>query len=395
MTDAILPDQELAGGHYPVTTQRSLSAIDLHIGDCRTVLRSLPAESVHTVVTSPPYWSLRDYGVNGQYGLETTPLRYLARMRSVFREIRRVMRPDATLWLNMGDSHYTPRVPTGIGHNSTINGKGSQQAAQDARRTMRSGMQWSNRGSLTGGLPSRRRAAGAAGMMGLKPKDMVGMPWLLALTLRADGWYLRSDIIWAKPSPMPESVRDRPTKAHEYLFLLSKSERYHFDLEAFKEPTSGNAHPRGQGVNPKARRPKVAGWADGAGKHEAVHHARAGHASPTKFARARQNESYSAAVTETVTRRNRRTVWTIPPEPLKEEHYAAYPTALVEPCILAGCPVGGVVLDPFGGSGTTAIVAARHHRNAVLIELSHTYAKMAAERMRRELGLLHTLTVHP
>ncbi len=216
---------------------------------------------------------------------------------------------------------------------------------------------------------------------GLKPKDLCGMPWRVAFALQADGWYLRSDIIWHKPNPMPESVRDRPTKAHEYLFLLSKSERYYYDADAIKEPTTGSAHHRGQGVNPKAEKWPNA-WSAESGRHDGVGNGRF---------RPKQNESFSAAVVRTVERRNKRTVWSLATKPYPGAHFATFPPKLVEPCILAGCPVGGVVLDPCAGSGTTLLVAKEHGRNSVGIELNPDYVKMA----RVRLGQRTTVVARP
>jgi DNA modification methylase len=377
----------------------------VHVGDCREVMRRMIAEGikVQTVVTSPPYWGLRDYGVKGQIGLERNPVRYLARMRGVFRLLWDVLADDGTVWLNMGDCYYTPRVCGGIGYNSTINGQGSQAAFRDAQRAMKSGgKNHSNMKAETLSGPHRQRSKSPM-FMGLKEKDMVGMPWLLALALRADGWYLRRDIIWHKLNPMPESVDDRPTTAHEYLFLLSKQQRYYYDAEAIKEPASDGTHPRigvapgqprsrPQGVNPKAAmsHKPVAGWDKGPGSHDTLEHAtKAGKAEDngartrdgTKFGRGpgwrKQNESFAAATAgEVVTMRNKRSVWSVPTQPYSEAHFATYPEELIAPCILAGCPAGGIVFDPFYGSGTTGEVATDLGRHFIAVELNPDYAKM-------------------
>lgn len=324
-------------------------------GHCLDVLRTLPAGSVHCCVTSPPYYALRDYGVDGQIGLEDTPAEFIAALVDVFREVRRVLRDDGTLWMNLGDSYAGTKVTP-----STI----ASQRRDNA--------------------PAPTSAKACAGW---KPKDLMGIPWRVAFALQDDGWWLRQDIIWNKPNPMPESIRDRCTKAHEYVFLLAKSERYHFDFEAFAEPRAS------EGVQ------GVAGWASGEGAHDTIAHNRdkgdaktfrgGRYTKGAKFdnshASERDSTGNKAAASAT---RNRRSVWTIPSDPFKGAHFATYPPALVEPCILAGCPPGGTVLDPFGGAGTTGLVADRLQRNAVLIELNPTYAEMARRRIHDDAPLL-------
>jgi DNA modification methylase len=341
-------------------------------GDALAVLRTLRGQSINCCVTSPPYWGLRDYGVPGQMGLEKTPEQFVTRLVEVFREVRRVLRDDGTLWLNLGDSYNSQP-----GQRSVDDKVGCKQAT--------------NRGS---------NDTGSRACPGLKPKDLVGIPWRVAFALQADGWYLRSDIIWHKPNPMPESVTDRPTKAHEYLFLLAKSEKYYCDMDAIKEPTTGSAHDRARkdrsvagqktlptaerngmrapGVNPKAfhasgnKARKLAGPENGRfNTHMGI-----GFPWPPAI-RPKQNESFSAAVTRTVERRNKRTVWTIPTKSFKGAHFATYPPKLVEPCILAGCPKGGTVLDCFAGAGTTGLVSRQHGRRFIGIELNPEYAAMA------------------
>lgn len=368
--------------------------LTIHQGDCRTVLAGLDAGSVHTVVTSPPFWGLRDYGHGDQLGLEPTPDEYVANMVGVFREVRRVLRDDGTLWLNLGDSYAAANV------------SGPQGA--------------------TGDRASRTFTARTTPKMGvgLKPKDLVGIPWRVAFALQADGWYLRSDIIWAKPNPMPESVTDRPTKSHEYLFLLAKSERYYFDADAVREPDSGQDHPRGPWEGQPSLTPP------GQTTHRGL-----------RTAEGRNGSG-----------RNIRSVWTIATQPYPGAHFATFPPKLVEPCILAGTsergvcgacgapwervverstvmtrpgkasklglteaerraqgrdttvglqfrpettttttgwrptcthdahPVPATVLDPFGGSGTTAMVAQHLGRRAVLIELNPDYIEQQMKR---------------
>ena len=305
----------------------------VHVGDCLQSLRAMPDQSIHCCVTSPPYFGLRDYGMDGQIGLEDTPEAYVARLVEVFREVKRVLRDDGTLWLNIGDSY----AGSGKGRNAD----GSHQEG---------GKQGTNKGTVVGKLIKTEAPD-------CKQKDLIGIPWMLAFALRADGWYLRQDIIWHKPNPMPESVRDRCTKAHEYVFLLSKSERYFFDAEAIKEPA----------VSEKPAGNKRHKYADAyaAGTSE-EHRTKAG-------LLALQGVEWQT--------RNRRSVWSVATRPYKGAHFATFPPALIEPCILAGCPEGGTVLDPFGGSGTTAGVALAHGRNAVLCELNEEYAALVPDRV--------------
>ena len=306
------------------------------IGDCIEGMRSLPDQSVHTCVTSPPYFGLRDYGMAGQIGLEATPDAFVARLVEVFREVRRVLRDDGTLWLNLGDSYAAQRGGTHQPAETLAGGKGGKTA--DGANV--------NRDRHDGYNPTRNASG-----IGLKHKDLIGIPWRVAFALQADGWYLRQDIIWHKPNPMPESVRDRCTKAHEYLFMLSKSARYFFDAEAMREPA---VYPAGtKGAKGSAERQAEKGV----------------NARPPEY------KVYDGF-------RNRRSVWTVTTKPYAGAHFATFPPDLIEPCILAGSPVGGTVLDPFGGSGTTAGVALKHGRNAVLCELNPDYAALMADRVR-------------
>lgn len=284
-------------------------------------------------VTSPPYWGLRDYGVEGQLGLEKTPEEYVANMVEVFRLVRDVLADDGTLWLNMGDSY----------------GSGARTTWRSPTKTAKHGY-WENP-AIDRRIPS-------------PAKQLLGTPWRLAFALQADGWYLRSDIIWHKPNPMPESVTDRPTKAHEYLFLLSKRERYYYDIEAIKEPAKYNGpnspesikSPYGQGFTRQAQHPRV--------DHRENH--------------------LSGGFPYSSTDRNRRSVWTISTQPYAGAHFATFPEALVEPCVLAGSRSGDVVLDPFFGSGTVGQVAERLGRQWVGIELNSEYADMAKIRTAQQ-----------
>jgi DNA modification methylase len=330
-------------------------------------LAQLPDESVHCVVTSPPYWGLRDYGVDGQIGLEPTPAEFVVRMVGVFREVRRVLRKDGTCWMNLGDSYAGSwgaqsrgdEYPGGLEGTSPIQAHSIKASVRDQSGT----------GSL-------KRTPG------LKSKDLIGIPWRVALALQADGWWLRSDIIWSKPNPMPESVTDRPTKAHEYIFLLTKSERYHYDADAVREPASylqpnspdSISSPYGQGFTRRA-------------KGNAKTFRGGVYVGGKSFDNDAQMErdSHGNAPNETLSR-NKRSVWTIATAPFPEAHFATFPPELPEICIKAGCPVGGTVLDPFGGAGTTGLVADRLQRNAILIELNPEYAAMAERRINGDRG---------
>lgn len=337
-----------------------------HLGDCRRLMRTMAADGVRVqcVVTSPPYWGLRDYGVAGALGLERTWQRHVAAMRGVFRLVRELLTKDGVLWLNYGDSYYTPRLNTrGVGGNSTINGTRTQDAYRAAQR---------------------RRANRHGGQTGIKPKDLVGMPWRVAFALQADGWYLRSDVVWAKPNPMPESIRDRPTKSHEYVFLLTRSEHYRYDAKAIAEPSSDKSHPRVGQV-------KVQGWAEGKGSHSPKDHARAkaGLKDSTKFGRGagwRVPGSFGHVVTDLVEERNVRTVWTFPTQPFSGAHFATFPEELVARCVLSGSRPGDIVFDPFMGSGTVAKVATDLGRQFIGCELSAEYLKLH-ELRRTTMGM--------
>jgi site-specific DNA-methyltransferase (adenine-specific) len=301
------------------------------IGDCIEGMRTLPEQSVHTCVTSPPYFGLRDYGMAGQIGLEDTPDAFVSRLVDVFREVRRVLRDDGTLWLNLGDSYWSSTATQGRNEDKAHGAIGGTAKL------------------IAGGSSTYKRTA-----LGLKPKDLIGIPWRVAFALQADGWYLRQDIIWHKPNPMPESVTDRCTKAHEYVFLLSKSARYFFDAEAIKEPSSESSRER---------------WPSGTERTNA---------SGQGFDVAIGRGANSCGVKDS---RNRRSVWTVATKPYAGAHFATFPPDLIEPCILAGSPVGGTVLDPFGGSGTSAGVAMRNGRNAILCELNPEYAALIPARI--------------
>ena len=336
-------------------------SVQILVGDCLEQLRSLPSKSVHTCICSPPYFRLRDYNVKGQIGLETTPAAFVKKLVAVFREVHRVLRNDGSLWVNMGDSYAS----TG-----GTSGRQSGKAFADRRR------------GEEDKCKSARIKGSAVNRGGLKPKDLIGIPWMLAFALRDDGWYLRQDIIWSKPNPMPESVKDRCTKSHEYFFLLTKSKRYYFDADSISEAASPNTHARVS--------QNVAKQAGSARAHGGAKVMKAVVAAPPKTAvaehRVKNNSSFHAAMTQVVERRAKRSVWTVASEPLKEAHFAAYPPSLIVPCVLASCPPGGVVLDPFGGAGTTALVAERLGRDSIIIELNPKYAAMAQRRLKRDLA---------
>jgi DNA modification methylase len=310
------------------------------LGTCLAVLPTLPERSVNACVTSPPYWGLRDYGAAGQLGLEPTLDGYVENLVGVFRLVRRVLRDDGVLWLNLGDSY-----------NAYNGGAGPSSSEFEGRRDA--------------ARPKLRRGHGLL-CKALKPKDLVGVPWRVAFALQADGWFLRSDVVWAKPNPMPESVRDRPTRSHEYLFLMAKSERYYYDGKAVAEPAV-TTHPSGNGY----RRPERLTHRDRSGPRGGT---RPWQPTPT---------------------RNRRTVWTVPTRPFKGAHFATFPEAVAEPCVLAGCPPGGTVLDPFFGAGTTGLVAGRHGRNCVGIEINPAYAEIALARLEGRAVEVNVLRPRP
>ena len=309
--------------------------VEILNGDCIEMMRGLPDQSVNCCVTSPPYFGLRDYGHARQIGLEQTPDAFVQKLVEVFREVKRVLRDDGTLWLNLGDSYVSK--PTGSLGNFTgaKHGFGSNHAHQEAalQRPDKSGF-------------------------GIPEKNLIGIPWRVAFALQADGWYLRQDIIWHKPNPMPESVRDRCTKAHEYIFLLSKSPKYYFDSEAIKEKASESTNQRDR-------------------------YARTGYAKENRDGFVNHLDPSSGTHRDCHGKRNKRSVWTVTTKPYAGAHFATFPPDLIEPCILAGCPKGGTVIDPFGGSGTTAAVAMQNGRNAILCELNTNYIPLINQRLSK------------
>ena len=331
-------------------------------GDALARLREMPDESVHCCVTSPPYFGLRDYGVEGQIGLEPSLDEYLARLVKVFAEVRRVLRSDGTLWLNIGDSYASkPR--------------GSDNGWDKSRLTNPSRVQKAQSESL-------RRSRHTASTSGAKQKDLMMVPAQLALALRADGWYLRSEIIWHKRAPMPESVRDRPTRAHEQLFLLSRSPRYHYDGAAIAEPA------RYDGPNGAQHSPYAQGFGRRTPEQEAERRLKRRTVRPGVDTNG--GGQGNGAMSYPARTANKRSVWTLSSEPFAEAHFATFPTKLIEPCILAGCPEGGTVLDPFAGASTTGVVATRLDRSYIGIELNPAYVEMGRRRIRDDAPLLNT-----
>jgi DNA modification methylase len=329
LSGSVLPNRaENCQRQHPLATMLPMDKKPycLITDDALNALRNMPNESVHCCVTSPPYWQLRDYGMTGQIGLEKTLDAYIQAVTAVFREVKRVLRADGTLWLNLGDTYATnsPRVRDN---------------------------------EFLGDHPHHKSQADSSYMLGtLKDKDLVGVPWRVAFALQSDGWYLRSDIIWHKPNPLPESIKDRPTKAHEYVFLLSKSPRYYYDVDAIREPHLD-----------ASLRKRHAPWK---GKQwRGTPHGDMQNLKPAQLCHPLG--------------KNKRDVWTIPVYGFKGAHFSTFPERLVEPCVLAGSPKDGVVLDPFAGSGTTLIVAVRLGRRAIGIELKKEYAELARERLNQ------------
>ena len=297
-------------------------------GHCLEVLRTLPTESVQTCITSPPYFGLRDYGCDGQIGLESTPDAFVSSLVDVFAEVHRVLKSDGTLWLNLGDSY---------------NGASSNRTGQNG---------------YNDGRTNRDKRFSTGGIDGLKSKDLIGIPWRVAFALQQYGWYLRQDIIWHKPNPMPESVTDRCTKAHEYIFLLSKSDRYFYDNEAIKE----------ESTSPEASNERYKS-AFGGKKNAALLATDQVHTRPI-------------GMREFDGKRNKRSVWTVCTKPYKGAHFAVYPTELIRPCILAGSRPGDTVLDPFNGSGTTGFVSMEERRKYIGIDINDEYLAIADARIK-------------
>jgi DNA modification methylase len=389
------------------------------VGDVRTRLLEIPTDSIHCIVTSPPYWGLRDYGVEGQIGLEASPAKFIAEMVAVFEELRRVLRPDGTCWVNMGDSYAGGRRGPDVGSGL----EGSRDAQAQSRMAQVKMVESRRRDNAM--IP---RSDGQ--VAGLKPKDLVMMPHRLAIALQDAGWWVRQDIVWAKPNPMPESVRDRCTKSHEYIFLLTKSEHYYYDQNAIAEPCSPNTHARlSQNLQDQIGSTRANGGAKSNGPMKAVARgvgfghgadslerqrgrvtrvcadridaeasARMGRApgwrkSAAALTGTKNNNSFDLALAIMPETRNKRSVWSMSTQSFKDAHFATFPTELPETCIKAGCPPGGTVLDPFFGAGTTGLVADRLQRNCIGIELNPAYAEMARKRIQAESTLFAEIEV--
>jgi DNA modification methylase len=309
--------------------------------NCISGLKKLPEKSVNTCITSPPYYGLRDYGNDEQIGLEETPAAFIQKLVDVFREVKRVLQDDGTLWVNIGDSYSSHKDCKSIGQTLA---KGTSR--EDAH-VMELGK-------------SRVRDSKMLKSQGLKNKDLIGIPWMLAFALRADGWYLRQDIIWHKPNPMPESVTDRCTKAHEYIFLLSKSPKYYYDADAIREDIKMEV---GETVRFRERK------------------------TDKPFGDRNVDTQQREVTYDEIKGANKRSVWTVTTKPFSEAHFATFPEDLIVDCIKAGCPRDGIVLDPFMGAGTTALVARSHNRNYIGFELNPEYIAIAEKRLNKELGI--------
>jgi len=361
----------------------------IYEGDALTLLKTFPSEIFNCCVTSPPYYALRDYGVEGQLGMEETPELYVEKMVQVFREVKRTLKKDGTLWLNLGDSYF-----------------GSGQGYGDTKTTNK------------GHNGSRQRKKPEWHDCNLKPKDLIGIPWMVAFALRADGWWLRQDIIWHKPNPMPESVTDRCTKSHEYIFLLSKSSKYYYDAKAIATPyqdktlTTYTAGPRkgngdGSGLifsenlanSGNVRKPKQwktpDGWDTGKGSHGSFHkegrekgfkgYEHRGPGDKTLTGHSGNYDSEGNLIGDGLA--NKKSVWEVATQSFYEAHFATFPEKLIVDCIKAGCPEGGLVLDPFGGANTTGVVSRKLNRNYVAIELNPEYIKIGEKREYNEIGI--------
>lgn len=325
----------------------------IYKGDSFEVLKTFPDESIDCCITSPPYWGLRDYGVDGQLGLEKTPEEFVAKMVDVFREVRRVLKKEGTLWLNLGDSYVGGGFGTGVDEDYDM------------------GKQGTNRG--TSNFEDRKKLGTVKKKIpGLKSKDLVGIPWMVAFALRTDSWYFRQDIIWAKPNPMPESVTDRCTKSHEYIFLMAKSQKYYYNADAIKESAVWDIDGTGTIVRKERQREGLKSNPDKMKNGIRITYPNGKHKD------GQQSPKFINGF------RNKRSVWTIATKGYPEAHFATYPQDLIAPMILAGCPENGIILDPFMGAGTTGLVAQKLGRNYVGVELNGDYIKIAEERLKNK-----------
>ncbi|WP_212692497.1 DNA-methyltransferase [Vallitalea guaymasensis] len=337
--------------------------------DCRKGLKLIDDNSIDCCITSPPYWGLRDYGVDGQIGLEDTLQKYIENMVQVFREIKRVLKKDGTVWLNLGDSYV---------------GTGGDRKKAVLNPVFYQQQQHNPKGGRYEKIQELKK-------INLKPKDLIGIPWRIAFALQDDGWYLRSDIIWSKSNCMPESAKDRPTKAHEYIFLLSKSRKYYYDYQSIMEPIAASTIQR---LSQDIENQKGSDRANGGSKRNGAMKAVIGKGNSKTFrgggsytkgqsfnnSSTSERESHGNAVNENGVR-NKRTVWTVSTSQFKQAHFATFPEKLIEPCVFAGCPKNGIVLDPFMGSGTTALVAWENNRNYIGFELNNDYKDISQKRL--------------
>lgn len=333
-------------------------------GDALTKLKLLKDGSVNCCVTSTPYWNLRDYDVDGQIGLEDTPEEFILRLVDVFREVKRVLNDNGTLWLNIGDSYASQgknRTPEQAKRKSNLNGSTESQEQSLIQKS-----------KITGDL---------------KAKDLVGIPWMLAFALRADGWYLRQDIIWSKPNPMPESVTDRCTKSHEYIFLLSKSPKYYYDAEAIRKlPADSSIKRLSQNLDNQNGSDRVPNKTNG--NMKAVMRGDKERGSKTPNTGFNKKWDLMTLAEQQSMGANKRSVWECATKPFSEAHFATFPPELIIDCIKAGCPIDGIVLDPFFGAGTTGLVARKLNRNFIGIELNEKYInEIALPRLEKELGM--------
>lgn len=333
--------------------------------NCLDGLKNLPNSSIDCCITSPPYWGLRDYGHDDQIGMEETPDSFVLNMVEVFTEVNRVLKETGTLWLNLGDTYS------------------SHKDCKSVPDTLRVGGNSENANIIDKGK-SHSRNTKTLKSVGLKNKDLIGIPWMVAFALRSSGWYLRQDIIWSKPNPMPESVTDRCTKAHEYIFLLSKSAKYYYDHEAIQTQLTVSSIQRlSQDIESQNGSDRVPGKTNGTMKavahKSAITPGQTPHSKALKRMNGESDPEYTTA--------NKRSVWTVTTKPFSGAHFATFPQDLISDCVKAGCPRGGVILDPFMGAGTTAVVARKLDRNFIGFELNAEYIKIAEKRIINEIGL--------
>jgi len=352
----------------------------IHNLNCIEGLKLLPDNCVDCCVTSPPYFGLRNYGHDEQIGMEGTPEQFVDKLVQVFREVKRVLKPEGTLWLNLGDSYA-----------GSWGNYGGQNRGNGKQREIKNGSQVKN--EAYDGL-EKFKPATANKLNGVKPKDLIGIPWMVAFALRADGWYLRQDIIWHKPNPMPESVTDRCTKSHEYIFLMSKSQKYFYDADAIKPPlTASTVNRVKQDVTNQNGSDRVPGKTNGNMKavvKGATFGGKKGRdytplVDDPNFRNGSEQWGREYTISEDG-KANKKSVWTVTTKPFKEAHFATFPEDLIVDCIKAGCPIDGVVLDPFMGAGTTALVSRKLNRNFIGFELNKDYISIANKRLHDELG---------